>query len=590
MTVSQLRLFSPRLIFKITLPYLALAFALALAATFVVARIHALSVADVLTRQMNESHLRVVDSVVRAERDQVSEARTLARLNGLPEAVQAGDQQIILSLVEPYAVSRGVERVIVLDKSGRALAGIHADGTGVVSRSASAGAASWPITAAALQGVIDEYGDKYTALIDDGEDVTLYTAAPLTSGVTQVGALLVGTTAETLTTRWREANLVDVALYDENGAAIASSFGADPTGTLAFDPELIKTLPHHRELALGSRNYREVVTHVSLRGQTTPQYLGVAISASGQTSLLEQTEALLLAIFALGVIAVILIGVILSQRITRPITALVEAAEGITAGNLNHVLPVTTGDEIGALTASFNSMVGGLRERERMYDILGRFVSPTVAQLVLTRPLDLTGDHKTMTILFTDLRDFTVLAEREEPATVIEGLNAYFQIVVDAADRHGGVVNKFGGDSTLVLFGLTDAQTDRYASAEAAVRAALDICKGLQELNSQRLIDDLPLLTAGIGINTGPVVAGLIGTRQRMEYTVIGDTVNLSARVQALTRELGSNILISEATYTALVYREGLQVVDYGVRRIKGKRDDVRIYGVMKWETDDATD
>ncbi|KPV49584.1 hypothetical protein SE17_31780, partial [Kouleothrix aurantiaca] len=93
-----------------------------------------------------------------------------------------------------------------------------------------------------------------------------------------------------------------------------------------------------------------------------------------------------------------------------------------------------------------------LRERERMHDVFGRFVSPTVARLVLSHPLDLRGETKELTILFTDLRDFTVMSEQEDPAVVIQGLNEYFQIVVDAAERHGGIVNKFGGDSTLVLF------------------------------------------------------------------------------------------------------------------------------------------
>src|SRR5581483_11493448 len=193
------------------------------------------------------------------------------------------------------------------------------------------------------------------------------------------------------------------------------------------------------------------------------------------------------------------------------------------AGDLGHQLPVTTGDEVGALTTSFNTMIGGLRERERMHDILGRFVSPTVARLVLSRPLALSGENKILTILFTDLRDFTVMTEREDPAVVISGLNDYFRVVVEAADRYGGIVNKFGGDSTLVLFGLTDEQGDSRASAEAAVRAAIDIRAGMDKLNEQRALLHLPELVAGIGINTGAAIAGLIGAERRMEYTVIGD-------------------------------------------------------------------
>jgi adenylate cyclase len=203
---------------------------------------------------------------------------------------------------------------------------------------------------------------------------------------------------------------------------------------------------------------------------------------------------------------------------------------------------------------------------------------------VLSKPLDLRGETKELTILFTDLRDFTVLTEEQDPAIVIDGLNAYFRIVVEAADRYGGIVNKFGGDSTLVVFGLTDEQPNIQHSAEAALRAALDIRAGMLALNQEREQQKLPLLAAGIGINTGSVVAGLIGTEHRMEYTVIGDAVNLTARIQTLNRKLKSDILISDATYAALGQLHNLAVVNFGWRRVKGKRASVRVYAVVGWE------
>jgi adenylate cyclase len=209
-----------------------------------------------------------------------------------------------------------------------------------------------------------------------------------------------------------------------------------------------------------------------------------------------------------------------------------------------------------------------------------------VARLVLSHPLDLSGEAKELTILFTDLRDFTVLSEKEEPAAVIKSLNHYFQIVVDAADRYGGVVNKFGGDSTLVLFGLTDEQDNPQGSAEAAVRAAMAIREGLDELNDRRTAEGLAPLSAGIGINTGKVIAGLIGTERRMEYTAIGDAVNLSARIQTLNRKLDTDILMSEASYKALGPAEWLQVVDQGARRLKGKSKAVRVYAIGRREVE----
>jgi adenylate cyclase len=140
-----------------------------------------------------------------------------------------------------------------------------------------------------------------------------------------------------------------------------------------------------------------------------------------------------------------------------------------------------------------------------------------------------------------------------------------------------------------VLFGLTDQRGDARASAEAAVRAALEIRAGMHALGQRRAAMQLPALAAGIGINTGTAIAGLIGAERRMEYTVIGDAVNLSARIQALNRELDSDILISDATQAALGEPAGLKLIDYGTHRVKGKSNGVGIYAVDRWEVADVS-
>lgn len=574
---GQLR-FAPRLLFKITLPYVALALVLALAVIYVVARMNAESVASAWSRQVHETQLRVADSIVRTEQSQLTDARTLARLSGLGAAVRASDGTGALALVAPYAVSQGIERVLLLDSDGKLLGGLRLDGRGALAPLSIAGVASWPFVSAVLDRSIDNRGDKYVGLVT-GDDPALYTIAPLYDGETQAGGLLIGTTTPTLVARWRAASLADVTLYDADGSIIASSFGAEQPPALAAAGQLSA-----RELTLGSRAYTEIVATLMLRAGETPQLVGVALSKAGRSDLLANAELMLLAILAAGLLAAILVGTAISSRITRPITALARAAEGVAQGDLSHHIAITTRDEVGALTHSFNAMVEGLRERERMHDIFGRFVSPTVARLVLSRPLALSGEAKMLSILFTDLRDFTAMTERDDPAQVIGGLNDYFRIVVEAADRYGGIVNKFGGDSTLVLFGLADEQSNAQASAEAAVRAALAIRAGMALLNRRRAAERLPELIAGIGINTGTVIAGLIGAERRMEYTVIGDAVNLSARIQALNRELGDGILISDATYAALGQPHGLEFFDHGVHHVKGKRYGVGIYAIVSQE------
>jgi class 3 adenylate cyclase len=585
MVVSQRQLFAPRLSFKITLPYVALALILALATIYIVARTQAAKVTSEFSRQIEDARVRVADSVVLAEKVQVANVRTIARLEGLAEAVQAGNEASIIGLVAPYAVSQSIERIVIFGADGRVLASLHNRGAEAV-QVAPADQPSLPGVRAVLDQHSDDLGDKYVELVDDRGEFVLYTISPIYSGDSLSGALLVGTTARTLVERWRGATLADVTLYAADGAPLVTSLGSEPPAPLTAAERGER--PSYRDVALGSRDYGVVVAPLWLRGDPTDQFIGVAISTAGQESLFEAAEFRLLPIFGIGLVATFMLGIVLSRRITRPIFALVDAAEGVASGDLDRVLPVTTGDEIGALTSSFNTMIGGLRERERMHDILGRFVSPTVARLVLSQPLDLRGETKLLTILFTDLRDFTVLSEQEEPAVVISGLNAYFRIVVEAADRYGGVVNKFGGDSTLVLFGLTDEGGNAQASAEAAVRAALDIRAGLSQINTSRATEGAPLLAAGIGINTGTVVAGLIGAERRMEYTAIGDAVNLSARIQTLNRKLNTDILISDATYQALGPTNGLSVVNRGLRQLKGKSLRVRVYSVGDWESVDA--
>jgi adenylate cyclase len=579
------RHFAPRLLFKITLPYVALATVLALAVIYVVARMQAETITANYSRQIDDTRLRVADSIVRTEQSQLADARTLARISGLARAIASDDRSAAIALITPYLVSQNIERVFLVDAAGQALGGVRFDGASTSALAAPPGLARRPFVAAVLQQQADARGDKYAGL-DESADPALYTAAPIYEDDQLVGALLLGTSAHTLVERWRAASLADVTLYRSDGAPLASSFGAESPS--ALDPRQAGALLP-RELALGSRSYTEIITPLALRSGQTDQFIGVALSKAGPSGLLKDAEIALIGILAVGILAAILLGVALSRRITQPVTALVRAAEGIAAGELDQRLQVTTGYEIGALTEAFNGMAGGLRERERMHDMLGRFVSPTVARLVMSRPLALSGESKLLTILFTDLRDFTAMTEREDPAVVISGLNDYFQIVVEAADRHGGIVNKFGGDSTLVLFGLADERADARSSATAAVRAALDIRAAMEALGLRRAAEHLPALAAGIGINTGAVIAGLIGAERRMEYTVIGDAVNLSARIQALNRELEGDILISDATCAALGSPAGLELINYGVHRVKGKSNGVGIYAVAGWEVRDAS-
>jgi adenylate cyclase len=225
-------------------------------------------------------------------------------------------------------------------------------------------------------------------------------------------------------------------------------------------------------------------------------------------------------------------------------------------------------------------MVIGLREREWLRDMFGRFVSYEVAEAIRTGQVRLEGENRVVSVLFCDIRDFTLRSERHSPQEIVTLLNEYLPLVVRAARRHDGTVNKFGGDSTLIIYGAPQRLQE---SAYRAVQTALEIRANLEALNARLVEQGEDPIRIGVGINTGVALAGAIGPEQRQEYTVIGDTVNLASRIEALNKVYPAHdILISGWTYDALgVRRSEFEFADLGDVQIRGKADPVRVWAVV---------
>ena len=212
---------------------------------------------------------------------------------------------------------------------------------------------------------------------------------------------------------------------------------------------------------------------------------------------------------------------------------LASGAREIAAGNYNHRVELKQEDEIGSLAASFNQMSAGLAERDRVRDLLGKVVSPAIASELLRKKVTLGGEQREVTVLFSDLRNFTRMSEAIGPEEMLAILNHYFTRMASVVEKHGGVVDKYVGDALMALFGAPVASAD---DADRALRAALEMTTALDELNQQWHRRGLPTVGAGIGINTGVVVAGNMGSEKRLNYTVIGDGVNLAYRLEELRR------------------------------------------------------
>ena len=267
-------------------------------------------------------------------------------------------------------------------------------------------------------------------------------------------------------------------------------------------------------------------------------------------------------------------GLYISRTIIRPLRSLEGSMQVLETGNLDARAAVSTDDEIAHLAAAFNRMVAGLKREALVRDLFGQYVNPEVARLAIEQEGRLEGEVVECTVLFVDIRRFTSLAEVLPPKRLIGVLNRYFDRMLTVVEAEGGIVNKFGGDSLLAVFGSPLNPTPDHA--ERAVRAALRMRVALAAFNREQVATEMPELRVGFGLATGELVAGNIGSSRKLEYTVIGDPVNLAARLQELTPELGADILMNATT--AQHASEVARFRSLGRIEIRGRAEPVEVF------------
>jgi adenylate cyclase len=236
---------------------------------------------------------------------------------------------------------------------------------------------------------------------------------------------------------------------------------------------------------------------------------------------------------------------------------------------------VVSDDEIGAVTEGFNGMVRGLQEREQLRETFGKYVSEEIRDEILAGRIALEGQLREATILFADIRDFTPWVEASDPREVVRDLNAYFTEMETAIRAHGGLVVQYIGDEIEAVFG---APVARPGHAAQAVQAALEMRRRLADWNAGRLRTGRQPLRNGIGIHTGTVLAGNIGSADRLSYALVGDPVNLASRLQGLTRELHADVLVSGTTRARL---DGdVPLTPLPAVKVKGRTAEVEVYAL----------
>ena len=275
----------------------------------------------------------------------------------------------------------------------------------------------------------------------------------------------------------------------------------------------------------------------------------------------------------------IMITYLLAKSLSKPISLLMAATLKVEEGYFlfNIPTPAYIEDELVDLTNTFTHMGTGLAERERVKDALGRFVNEEIAELALKGELSLGGERKNAAVFFSDIRSFTAISEKLSPEEIVEFLNEYMTAMVACVNATSGTVDKFIGDAVMALWGVPVSHGN---DTENAINGALMMRIALQKFNEGRGTEKKPIIKIGCGINTGPLISGQIGSVDRMEYTVIGDTVNLASRIEGLSKPFGMDILISESSYNE-IDKNKYYIAEMPKIMVKGKAAPVKIYAIL---------
>jgi adenylate cyclase len=273
---------------------------------------------------------------------------------------------------------------------------------------------------------------------------------------------------------------------------------------------------------------------------------------------------------AFGLCSALLIG----RSVAHPIGQLRSAAQSITDGQLDIQVPLRRADEFGSLISEFNHMITGLREKEQLRQTFGLHVGRRAAEQILAHDPGLGGIEQEITVMFVDIRSFTARSAVLAPNEAVALLNEFLRAMVEVVERdHRGMINKFLGDGFMAIFGIGANAKDH---ADEALAAGCGIQRTMEKLNVTRIQRSEEPIAIGIGINSGPAIVGSIGSPERMEFTVIGNTVNVASRIEALTKTVKTSLLISKATRDALQRPPALEALP--PQPVKGVDHPVEIF------------
>ncbi len=373
--------------------------------------------------------------------------------------------------------------------------------------------------------------------------------------------------------------LTDLSVYSQNNDGFlglhASSLN-DIKRQVLFEQTSSDIVNKRQTLSQHAAQGETYITLTLSLDETPDSYVGLAIYGSLDKALSPYTRltTALIIIFGFGLAFSIAGTLIISRSITEPIKNLNDSVAAIGSGDFSARATTQRDDEIGMLSQAVNLMAEGLEEKEKVRNLLGRVVSNEVAEELLRKDIELGGEEKEVSILFSDIRNFTALSEDMRPSDVLNLLNRYFTRITNIIEAHQGVVDKYIGDEVMAVFGAPIENTEH---ASQAVAAATEMLLALDQFNAE-IKQELGIqLEIGIGVNTGTAVAGNIGSESRMNYTLLGDTVNTASRLEGLTKQFKVPLIVSQATANAV---PKLKWHALGEAEIRGKSTKVNVFTV----------
>ncbi len=500
------------------------------------------------------------DILLQHDRELAASLKLLSGDFAFKQAVATGEPATVMSAAGNHRARMGADLLLVAGEDGALLADTRKSRL-------ERGRKAPPM----MRGVLEEGRGATGIFVLDGEAFQLAAVsinAPDPIGVVAAGFRIDDRFATSLKrlTRTEVSFLVD-------GTVAGSTLSPEDRETLSGHAPSLSGAP--RLVTLGRERFLAVAS------ATRPPVSAVVMRSWDEALRpLRALQKRLLLIGLAGLAAATLLGLFIAKGLTASLDQLVTAAGRIAEGRYDIDVRIPSSDEIGRLGRAFMDMARGLVEREKIRSILHKSVSKEIAEsLVAQGTIELGGEEKDVTVLFSDIRSFTTISESLPPKELVGQLNDYFTGMARAIDAHHGVIDKYIGDAVMALFGAPLARPDDAANA---LRAALAMRDALDALNAERAKKGLPAWKNGVGVNTGRVVAGTLGSEERWSYTVIGDAVNVASRLESVTKEHNAPIIASARTKA--LAGPGFRWRPLGRVTVKGKTEDLEIFELLGFE------